>query len=106
MSPEQARGKPTDKRSDIWSFGCVLYEMLTGRILFKGETISDTLVNILQTEPDWQVLPENIPANIRALLRHCLKKEPRRRFRDIGDAGIEIDETLSSLTVSVATGDG
>jgi serine/threonine-protein kinase len=103
MSPEQARGKPADKRSDIWSFGCVLYEMLTGRIPFKGETISDTLANILQTDPEWQALPESTPANIRSLLRHCLKKEPRRRFRDIGDAGIEIDETLSSLTVSVAT---
>ncbi|MHC4171687.1 MAG: protein kinase domain-containing protein [Planctomycetota bacterium] len=103
MSPEQARGKLADKRSDIWSFGCVLYEMLTGRIPFKGETISDTLANILQTEPDWQVLPQSIPANIRSLLRHCLKKDQRRRLQHIGDAGIEIDETLSSLTVSVAT---
>ncbi|NIS83409.1 MAG: protein kinase, partial [Anaerolineales bacterium] len=91
------------KRSDIWSFGCVLYEMLTGKVSFKGETISDTLANILQTEPQWQALPESTPANIRSLLRHCLKKDPRRRLQHMGDAGIEIDETLSSLTVSVAT---
>ncbi|MHC4509225.1 MAG: protein kinase domain-containing protein [Planctomycetota bacterium] len=95
MSPEQARGKPTDKRSDIWSFGCVLYEMLSGRVPFKGETISDTLANILQTDPDWHALPEATPANIRSLLRHCLKKEPRRRLQHIGDASIEIDETLN-----------
>jgi serine/threonine-protein kinase len=95
MSPEQARGKPADKRSDIWSFGCVLYEMLTGRIPFKGETISDTLANILQTEPDWRALPQSIPTSIMVLLRRCLVKDPRRRLRDIGDASIEIDETLS-----------
>jgi serine/threonine protein kinase/Tol biopolymer transport system component len=95
MSPEQARGQATDKRSDIWSFGCVLYEMLTGRVPFKGETISDTLANILQTNPDWQALPQSTPTNIRSLLRHCLEKDPHRRLRDIGDAGIEISETLS-----------
>ena len=95
MSPEQARGKPTDKRSDIWSFGCVLYELLTATVPFRGETISDTLANILQTEPRWEMLPENIPMNIRSLLRHCLKKDPRQRLRDIGDAGIEISEALT-----------
>ncbi|MHC4189424.1 MAG: protein kinase domain-containing protein [Planctomycetota bacterium] len=103
MSPEQARGKLADKRSDIWSFGCVLYEMLTGKVPFKGETISDTLANILQTDANWQVLPESTPANIRSLLRHCLKKDPHRRLQHIGDADIEISETLSSLTVSVET---
>jgi len=97
MSPEQARGKPTDKRGDIWSFGCVLYEMLTATVPFKGETISDTLANILQTEPKWQVLPENIPMNIRLLLCHCLEKEPRRRLRDIGDAAITIEDTTTEL---------
>jgi serine/threonine protein kinase len=74
MSPEQARGQATDKRSDIWSFGCVLYEMLTATVLFKGETVSDTLANILQVEPDWQALPQGTPANIQVLLRRCLEK--------------------------------
>ncbi len=95
MSPEQARGKATDKRSDIWSFGCVLYEMLSGRVPFKGETVSDTLANILQTDPNWHALPESTPANIQVLLRRCLEKDPRRRLQHIGDARIEISETLS-----------
>jgi len=99
MSPEQARGKPIDKRSDIWSFGCVLYEMLTATIPFGGETISDTLANVLQTEPDWQSLPESTPANIRSLVRRCLEKDPRRRLRDIGDASIEISETQSGTII-------
>jgi serine/threonine protein kinase len=97
MSPEQARGKPVDKRSDIWSFGCVLYEMLTATVPFKGETISDTLANILQTEPDWQALPQTTPANIVALLRRCLEKEPRRRLRDIGDIAIPLEDTTVEL---------
>jgi serine/threonine-protein kinase len=95
MSPEQARGKPTDKRSDIWSFGCVMYEILTGQLPFEGETASDTLARIIEREPDWQKLPQETPTNIRTLLRRCLEKDPRRRLRDIGDASIEVDETLS-----------
>jgi serine/threonine-protein kinase len=94
MSPEQARGKPTDKRSDIWAFGCVLYEMLIGKIPFGGETISDTLANILQTDPEWHALPPTTPANIQVLLRRCLEKEPRRRLQSIADAAIEITETM------------
>jgi len=97
MSPEQARGKLADKRSDIWSFGCILYEMLTGKIPFKGETISDTLANILQTDPEWHALPLTTPANIVATLRHCLEKEPRRRLRDIADIAITIEGTTADL---------
>jgi len=95
MSPEQARGKPIDKRSDIWSFGCLLYEMLTATVPFKGETVTDTLAGIIEREPDWQALPQQTPANIRVLLRRCLEKDPHRRLQHIGDAAIEIKETLT-----------
>ena len=97
MSPEQARGQPIDKRSDIWSFGCVLYEMLTGMVLFKGETTSDTLANILKTEPNFQPLSESTPVNIRVLLRRCLEKEPHRRLRDMGDISITLEDTATEV---------
>jgi serine/threonine protein kinase/tetratricopeptide (TPR) repeat protein len=103
MSPEQARGKPADKRSDIWSFGCVLYEMLAGRLPFRGETISDTLANILQTEPNLEMLPRGTPDNIVVLLRRCLEKDLHRRLQHIGDASIEIDETLRSTAAPITT---
>src|ERR1700739_1364899 len=94
MSPEQARGKSVDKRTDIWAFGCVLYELITGRAAFRGETLSDTIAAVLEREPDWPALPPPTPAQIRNLLRRCLQKDSQRRLRDLGDARIEIEETL------------
>jgi Tol biopolymer transport system component len=95
MSPEQARGKPLDKRTDIWSFGCVLYEMLTGRQALAGETVSDTIAAILEREPEWEALPDTTPVSVRQLLKRCFEKDPRRRMRDIGDARIELDDALA-----------
>ena len=92
MSPEQARGQAVDKRTDIWAFGCVLYEMLTGRRAFEGDTVTDTLVRVLEREPDWAGLPPAIPEHVRRLLRRCLQKDPGRRARDIGDVRLELDE--------------
>jgi len=90
MSPEQARGEDVDKRADVWAFGCVLYEMLTGRLAFPGTTVSDTIAKILERDPDWSALPKATPAPIRRVLVRCLTKDPRQRLRDIGDARIEI----------------
>jgi serine/threonine protein kinase len=95
MSPEQARGKAVDKRTDIWSFGCVLFECLTGRQAFEGETVSDLIAHILTSEPDWNHLPAATPPRVRDLLRRCLEKDARRRLRDMGDARIELEETLA-----------
>ena len=83
-----------DKRTDIWAFGCVLYELLTGKQTFAGETITDILGAIVHKEPDWELLPERTPWSIRRLLRRCLEKDSSDRLRDIGDARIEIEETL------------
>ncbi len=103
MSPEQARGKPVDKRADIWAFGVVLFEMLTGKRLFHGETVSDTLAAVLKTDPDWGLLPAETPPRVRALLRRCLTRDPRQRLRDIGDARIEIETSAAEpATGSVA----
>src|SRR5438034_7516688 len=96
MSPEQARGKPLDKRTDIWSFGCVLYEMLTGDKAFNGEAISEILAAVMLKEPDWGRLPLNSPPTVKRLLRRCLDKDPKRRLRDIGEARIAIAEYLGN----------
>jgi len=100
MSPEQARGKTIDKRTDIWAFGCVLYELLTGRRAFQGETVTDTLAAIVERVPDWQAVPASTPERIKDLLRRCLQKDVRHRLRDIGDARIQIEEAAREpLTV-------
>ena len=92
MSPEQARGKSVDKRSDVFAFGSVLHEMLTGKQAFQGDTVSDTLASVLKTQPDAGALPENTPRAIRDLLKRCLEKDARLRLRDIGEARIAIDQ--------------
>jgi serine/threonine protein kinase/Tol biopolymer transport system component len=95
MSPEQARGQVVDKRTDIWAFGCVLYEMLAGRAAFMGATGSDTIVAVLGGEPEWDALPRGTPASVRLLLQRCLDKDPKRRLRDLGDVRLEIDDVGS-----------
>ena len=92
MSPEQARGRVVDRRADIWAFGAVLYEMLTGRRAFEGETVSDSLAYVITKEPDWAALPASVPSGLRRLLARCLTKDPRMRLRDIGEARVAIDE--------------
>ena len=89
MSPEQAAGKTVDKRSDIWSFGVVLFEMLTGHRLFTGETVSHVLASVLKTEPDWSLLPSGVPASLLRLLRRCLERDRRNRLHDVADARLE-----------------
>jgi eukaryotic-like serine/threonine-protein kinase len=101
MSPEQARGKAVDKRSDIWSFGCVLWEMLTGKQTFTGDTLTDTLAAVVRAEPDWPTLPINTPRAIRTLLQRCLVKDPKRRLRDMGEARIVLEKPDAPVEVSV-----
>jgi hypothetical protein len=100
MSPEQARGKTVDRRADIWALGCVLYECLTGKRAFDGETASDTLAKVLEREPSFAALPASTPPRVRELLQRCLIKDPKLRLRDIGDARIVLDEILASRTPS------
>jgi len=104
MSPEQARGKPLDKRTDIWSFGCVLYECLTGKRLFRGETTTDILAAVLSVEPDWSRLPERTPTRVRELLQRCLERDTRNRQRDIGDARLELERMIAERAWTTAGG--
>jgi hypothetical protein len=100
MSPEQARGRPTDRRTDVWAFGCLLFECLTGRQAFEGETASDVIARILEREPDASLLPTSVPPGIRRLIGRCLEKDPQRRLRDLGDARLEIEDALALRSAS------
>ena len=103
MSPEQARGQAVDKRTDIWAFGCVLFEMLTGRTPFDGDTLSDTIAAMLDHDPDWSALPADAPEPIRRVLRRCLERDLRRRLRDIGDVCADLDEPIAPRPDSSGT---
>ena len=96
MSPEQASGKVVDRRSDIWSFGAVLYEMLSGKQAFAGESVSDTLASVMKVDPDWSALPQDTPASILKLIRRCLTKDRRRRLQAIGEARIIVEDQLAN----------
>lgn len=104
MSPEQAKGRQVDKRADIWAFGAVFYEMLTGRRAFAGEDVSDTLASVLRQDVDWQALPPETPSTVRRLLARCLERDLKRRLRDIGDARVDLDDGEPAPTPVVAPG--
>jgi serine/threonine protein kinase len=106
MSPEQARGQAVDQRSDIWSFACVVWECLTGQVLFGGATVSDSIGAILHSEPDWRLLPAETPAAVKRILRHCLAKDPHDRLHSIADARIELEDTDPSLPAAGRTTHG
>ncbi|HEY5616782.1 MAG TPA: serine/threonine-protein kinase [Vicinamibacterales bacterium] len=91
MAPEQAKGKAVDKRADIWSFGCVLFELLSGRSPFGGETVSETLADVIKSEPPWDAPPPGLPSRVATVLKRCLEKDPSRRVRDIGDVRLALD---------------
>ena len=95
MSPEQTRGRSVDRRTDIWSFGCVMFEMLTGRQTFAGESTTDVLASIVKEEPAWDRLPVNTPPPVRRLLQRRLAKDPRQRLRDIGDARLDLESSFA-----------
>src|SRR5687767_2920867 len=97
MAPEQARGKVVDHRADVWAFGVVLFEMITGTRAFDGEEISDVLASVLKSDPKWTALPEGTPAALRRLIRRCLQKDPKRRLQAIGEARIQIDDLIGGV---------
>ncbi len=98
MSPEQARGRRVNKQTDIWAFGCVFYEALTGKSVFPGQSLSEVIAEVLKEEPDWSALPSTTPSNVVVLLRRCIHKDPSRRLHDIADARIEIEDALTAPT--------
>jgi serine/threonine protein kinase/Tol biopolymer transport system component len=98
MSPEQARGRPVDRRADIWAFGCVVYEMLTGKKAFDGETVTDVLAAVVTRGPDWSALPSTTPRRLRALVERCLEKDPKKRLRDAGEARIVLEDIIARPT--------
>ncbi len=97
MSPEQARGQTVDKRTDIWAFGCVLYQMLSGRLAFQGTTTADTLAAIVHREPDWTALPTDMPSSVGRVLKRCLEKNPKQRLRDLGDLDFELQPPVGPV---------
>ena len=107
MAPEQARGKAVDKRADIWAFGCVLFEMLTGKRAFKGDDVTDIITSVMRDTPDWNALPANTPPAVRTLLRRCIEKDPRKRAPHIAVARLVIDDAMASTgELAIATGAG
>ena len=98
MAPEQAQGKPVDKRADIWAFGVLLYEMLTGRRPFPGSSTTEVLAGVIKDAPDWTTLPDDMPAALRRLVARCLAKNPTQRLRDIGDARLELDHVVAAVS--------
>ncbi|NIT97448.1 MAG: protein kinase, partial [Actinobacteria bacterium] len=105
MSPEQARGKPVDRRTDVWAFGCVLYELLTARVAFDGETVTDVLAAIVRSEPDYDLLPADTPPTVRRVIERCLRKAPRERLRDLGDIGLTLREVASGASDASTSGE-
>jgi len=105
MAPEQAKGREPGRVVDVWAFGCVVYEMLAGRPVFSGDTLSEVLAEVLKTDPDWRALPPDTPESIKRLLRRCLERDPKKRLQHIGDARLELDEPASTAAASApATG--
>jgi serine/threonine protein kinase len=102
MSPEQARGKPVDMRADIWAFGCVLYEMLTGRRAFDGESVAETLARVIEREPDWSGLPAALSPALRTFVRRCLQKDPRQRVQAIGDVRLALAGAFDTAAAPAA----
>src|SRR5687768_6052970 len=100
MSPEQAKGRPVDRRADVWAFGVVFFEMLAGRRAFEGDDVSDVLASVLKMEPEWSALPADLPGPVRRLLRRCLEKDPKKRLRDVGEGMLQLEEGLASGSTS------